>query len=438
MVKRFIRSGLLTISFLLSVLASFRGGYVGPDYYTHLARIIEWPKIFDFGATNPPLYYLLGHGLFRIIGPSNALPITLSIIQASVNIAALWWFFVRVERRFLSPLIYVGLVGLLTLLPVRIIHAATIGTDCTTIPLFVLVLFLLNKFSSDETSTQKNAAFLGLALSLSVFTKYSFIALLPVVLGVFVWIGKKRGWKLGRFAGICAISLAFPSAITAYSFWASNQVHGYNTEKHWARDGIPADMDYKDLFAIKANDIQLLKAPEYFKRDILAPHKYSYLGLSHFGVFTDPMNLFQDLSVPQRFGGILIPDQKTRRPWKTTVMEISILLGTVWTFLALLGTPWSFVRGLRHLFKDKLELEDNGILLGTAYFLLMFLPIPFVHGGALFGYWTPRLILPALLCFFLAGFLLVDRRLVTKSRSIAFVLLALVAVQSATEILMLI
>jgi 4-amino-4-deoxy-L-arabinose transferase-like glycosyltransferase len=437
MVKRFIRPGLLTISFLLSVFASFRGGYVGPDYHTHLARIIEWPKIFDFGATNPPLYYLLGHGLFRIIGSSNAFPITLSVIQAGVNVVALWWFFNYVERRFVSPLIYSGFVALLTFLPVRIIHATTIGTDCTTIPLFVLVLFLFDKFSCDETSTPKNAVLLGFALGLSVFTKYSFMALLPIALAVFIWIGSKRVWKLRRFASICAISLAFPSALTAYSFWASSQVHGYNTEKHWERNGLPADMNYKDLFSVKANDIQLFNAPEYFKRAILAPHKHSYLGLSHLAVFTDPMNLFQDLSVPQNFGSVLIPDQKTRRPWKTTVMEMSMLFGTVWTFLALVGTPWSTVRALRHLFKDKLQLEDCAMFLGVAYFLLMFLPIPFVHGGALFGYWTPRLILPALLCFFLAGFLLIDQTLAKKFNKSGFLLLMLVAFQSATEIVLL-
>ncbi len=438
MVKRFVPAGLLTVSFLLSIFAAFRGGYIGPDYPTHLARMIEWPQVFDFGATSPPMYYLVGHGLFRIIGARNAFPVTLSIIQAGVNVVALGWFFVYVERRFVSPLVYAGLVGLLTFLPVRIIHAVTIGTDCTTIPLFVLVLFLFDNFSSDETSTTRNAALLGLALGLAVFTKYSFMALLPVVLIAFSWIWKKRAWTLPRFAGVCIVSLALPLAITVYSFWASSQVHGYNTEKHWQRNGVPADMNYKDLFSVKAADIHLFRAPEYFKRDILAPHKHSYLGLSHLGVFSDTMNLFQDLSVPQRFGNVLIPDQKTRRSWKTSVMEMSILFGTVWTLLALVGTPWSSLPALRHLFKDRLEREDCAMLFGVAYFLLMFLPIPFVYGGALFGYWTPRLILPALLCFFLAGFLLVDQQLVTKSKSIAFVLLALVAVQSATEILMLI
>jgi 4-amino-4-deoxy-L-arabinose transferase-like glycosyltransferase len=431
-------TSVLAVSFFLSVFASLRGGYIGPDYNTHLARIIEWSKIFDFGATNPPLYYLLGHGLFLIIGSRTAFPIALSVIQAGVNIVALWWFFIYVERRFVSPLVYAGLVGLLAFLPVRIIHAATIGTDCATIPLFVLLLFLFDKFSSDETSTARNASLLGSALGLAVLTKYSFIALLPLILIVFIWIWRKREWKLSRFAGICVISLAVPSAVTLCSFWGSSQVHGYNTEKHWERNGIPADMNYKDLFSIKANDIQLFSAPEYFKRAILAPHKHSYLGLSQLGVFTDTMNLFQDLSVPQRFGSVLIPDQKTRHPWKTSVMEVSMLLGTVWTLLALVGTPWSLLQAWKHLFKDKLELEDCAMLLGIAYFLLMFLPIPFVHAGAQFGYWTPRLILPALLCFFLAGFLLIDQTVARKSNAAAFLLLMLVAMQSAIEIAMLV
>jgi hypothetical protein len=150
------------------------------------------------------------------------------------------------------------------------------------------------------------------------------------------------------------------------------------------------------------------------------------------------MNLFQDLSVPQNFGAVLIPDQKGRRPWKTTMMQMSMLLGTVWTFLGLIGTPWSLVRGLRNLFKDQLQLEDNGIFLGTAYFLLMFLPIPFVHGGALFGYWTPRLILPALLCFFLAGFLLVDRKIACRRQIVIIAVFVLVLIQCTVEAVMLI
>jgi hypothetical protein len=199
---------------------------------------------------------------------------------------------------------------------------------------------------------------------------------------------------------------------------------------------VEADMNFKDLLSVKKRDLQLFQAPEYFKKQILDAHRHSYLGLSHLGIFTDTMNLFQDLTVPPWFQPNLVPDQKTRRPWKTPVMQASMCLGTLWTVLALIATPWLLVRGLRDLWRDKLEREDATVLLGIAYFLLMFLPIPFVYNGDLFGYWTPRLILPSLLGFFWAAFFLLER-MVAKSPRIAFVVLVLVIVQAAIGIVML-
>ena len=428
-------AGALGVAFLLSILAAFRGGYIGPDYNTHLARLIAWPKVFDFSTTSPPAYYLFGHALFLIIGSDNAFPITLSIIQAAINILAMWCFFLYTEPRFKSPAIHLALVFFLTFLPVRIIHATTIGTDCTTIPLFVPLLFLFDKFLSDQSA--KNAASFGLGLTLAVFTKYSFMAILPAAFAILVCCWWKRAWKLKRFVMICTVSLVLPSTLSLYSFWASSRTHGYNTEKHWLHKGMAAEMNYKDIFSLKANDLQLFRAPEYFKREILAAHKHGYLALSHMGVFTDPMNLFQVLPIPQRLDVYLIPDQKTRPPWKTPIMVASMSLGTLWTLLALIGVPWSLIGAVRNLVRNKLQREDVMAVLGTAFFLLMFLPIPFVYAGVIFGYWTPRLILPSLLYFFLAAFLLIDRKIAVQSPNIVVVTLALVMVQSAIEIVML-
>ena len=428
---------LLAISFLLSVLAAFRGGYVGPDYNTHLARLIEWPKIFDFSTTSPPTYYLLGHALFVVIGSNNGFPVTLSIIQAAINALTMWWFFLYSQRRFGSPLVHLALVFFLVFLPVRVIHATTIGTDSTVVPIFVLLLFLFDKFLSEKNSAPQNAAYLGLGLTLAVGTKYSFMALLPAIFLIFACLWRKRAWSFKRFAAICTLTLLLPSALSLYSFWASSQAHGYNTEKHWLPPGMAPDMSYKDLFSVKLNDAQLFKAPEYFKREILAAHRHSYLALSHLGIFTDAMNLFQVLTVPQRIDSVLIPDQKMRRPWKTSVMVASMSLGVLWTLCALIGTPWALFQAIKNLWKDRLEREDAATLLGTAFFLLMFLPIPFVYAGALFGYWTPRLILPSLLCFSLAAFLLIDRKIVRISGKVAFAVLLLVIAQSAIEVIML-
>ena len=375
---------------------------------------------------DPPIYFLLGHGLFRLIGRNNGFPITLSIIQAAINTLAMWWFFLYSERRFKSPVLHLALVFFLTFLPVRIIHAVSVGTDWMTVPVFVLVLFLFDKFSSEKTSTLRNAAFLGLALALGIWSKYSFMALLPAVFVIFLFLWWKRRWNLTRFVTICVLSLVLPSALLLYSSWQSSRVQGArHSRRFWLPKGGPQpEMDYKDLFLVKAADLELFKAPEMFKREpsdgnnyhvgFRVAHKHSYLALSHMSTFTDTQNLFQDLPVPPSIDYHLIPDFKTRRPWKTPVNVASMSLGTLWTVLALIGTPWIFFGAVRHLWRDKLEREDVAALLGIAYFLLMFLPIPFVIWGCLYGYWTPRLILPSLLFFFWAAFLLLDRTIVAQ------------------------
>lgn len=441
----------LGVSFLISVWAAFRGGYVGGDYNTHLARILDSTRLFDFSAADPPIFVLVSHGFFRLIGRNNGFVIALSIMQAGVNALALWWFFFYTERRFKSPLLHLSLVLFLTFLPVRIIHAVSIGPDWTTIPAFVLALFLFDKFLSDETSTPKNAAFLGLALALGFWGKYSFMALLPAVFVIFAFLWWRRAWSLKRFVAICALSLVLPSALVLYSSWQSYRVQGFTTHKFWLpKGGVPGqpEMDYKDLLLVKARDLELFKAPEEFTAEpsdegryhigFRRAHQHSYLGLSHMGIFTDPMNLFQDLPGAQSIDRFLIPDYKTRRPWKTSVMVAAMSMGTLWTVLALIGTPWLFFGAVRRVWGDKFEREDAAVLLGIAYFLLMFLPIPFVYWGCLHGYWMPRLILPSLLCFFMAGFLLLDRTIVPKSQKIAVLVLALVIVQSGIEIVTLI
>ena len=141
--------------------------------------------------------------------------------------------------------------------------------------------------------------------------------------------------------------------------------------------------------------------------------------------------------MPQEFYQALIPDQHERLPWKTRVMIASMSLGVIWTVCAILGTAWALFRAGRNLWKGKFEREDNAILLGTAFFLLIFLAIPFVFLACMFGYWTPRLILPSVVCFALAAFLFIDQSIVRKSKAIAFVVMFLVAIQCTLEIVML-
>jgi cytochrome b561 len=156
------------------------------------------------------------------------------------------------------------------------------------------------------------------------------------------------------------------------------------------------------------------------------------------GVFTDTMNLFQVPPADKDIADVWVPDDKTRPPWKTAVMQASMSLGILWMLLALIGVPWRLFCAVRNVFNHKLQREDVVTLFGIALFLVIFLPIPFVRWGALFGYWTPRLILPALISFFLAGFLLIDKTIARNSERRARIVFALVALQCAIEAVMLI
>src|ERR1043166_2101376 len=214
---RLIWAGAIGVSLLLSILAARRGGYIGPDYQTHLERLTQWPRLSFFVTPPPPIYYLLGYAVFRAVGSSNAFPITLSILQAVLNAAALWNFFRFVEQRFQSSLVHVSFVVFLALLPVQVIHATTIGTDCLTIPCFVLVLFLFDKFLNAETAVPRKAAVLGAGLGVTIFVKYSFIPLIPSIAGVLLVLWRKRRWLLTRFIALSLLTLLLPSALALYS-----------------------------------------------------------------------------------------------------------------------------------------------------------------------------------------------------------------------------
>jgi hypothetical protein len=426
-------------SLLLCILATFRGGYIGPDYYTHLMRFIDWRQVFDFSTTNPPFYFLIGWGLWKVIGSNLAFLFTVSILQASINTIAIYWFLIYCEGRFSSRIIHFSLGLFLAFLPVRMIHSATLGTDCTTIPVFVLILFCLDKLLAEGGLTVKNASALGVSLALAIGLKYTFMALLPALALVFVILALKRKWGFQRFVTISLVSLLLATLFTLASFWLSSRVHGYNTERHWKPPN-PAnvrDMSFVDLFSFKKDDAHLFSAPQAFKEYLTPPHAHGYFPLSHFGIFTDPMSLFQQLKIKQVFGGVIIPDQHERAPWKTPVMVASIWLGIIWTLLALVGTFWSLARAGQNLARGKLEREDSTVIMGTAFFLLIFLAIPFVFGAALFGYWTPRLILPSILSSSLAAFLFVDKVLVRGSKVTEFTVLFLVSIQCLVEIVML-
>ena len=433
----------MSLVFVLSLRAAYRGGYISGDYPTHLFRMLDPNRLFDFSLADPPIYYLIGQGLYRFIGRNNRFLITLTMLQVTINLVALWCFFAYTERRFKSAVIHLAFVFLLVFLPVRVMHSLSVAADWMTIPVFVLVLLLFDRFLRGARPRLMNALWIGLALGIGVWSKYSFVALVPAMFVIYVVLGWKRSWSWWRFAAVSVLSFSLATVLMVYSRWETSKLPEPMAKTMWLpKGGVPGqpDMDYKDLFSVRFADLELFKAPEMYKRDpdegpglhygYKIPHRHSYLALSHMFTFTDTWNLFQDLPGDPIIDRYLIPDFKTRQAWKTPVLMASMSLGVIWTLSALIGTASILLGALKHLNENRLEREDLTALLGTAYFLLMFLPIPFVYFGCFNGYWTSRLILPALLFFFLAGFLWLDRNIGSKSSILGYVILALSMIQS--------
>ena len=97
------------------------------------------------------------------------------------------------------------------------------------------------------------------------------------------------------------------------------------------------------------------------------------------------MNLFQDMRVPAPSGRHPYP-----RPENAALLEDSgdgglDVVGNALDRSGFDRDTMDALRAVRNLWKDKLEREDVSALLGIPYFLLMFLPIPFVSFAYLYG-----------------------------------------------------
>jgi hypothetical protein len=138
-------------------------------------------------------------------------------------------------------------------------------------------------------------------------------------------------------------------------------------------------MNYHDLLLVKPSDIQLFKAPEYFKYGIQRGHRYSYLGIfGNFYRYDEPVSGSNSSS---SFGAVLIP--RARRQRKTPIIQL----------------PW-FWGGLDGACSDSFATEPPGRceissnksseedvpLFSITFFLIVFLLMPFVHYAGLFGY----------------------------------------------------
>lgn len=411
-------------SILLQLNALEHHGYVGQDYGAHAAGVIgtarDWSVAFDFAtgeqATNPPLYVLFAGLIYRLAGNSlEAVGLATSVINA----VALGCLLVYV-RPHISRYMWLGLAVVLAFVPFRVIHSTVISHDSLTFPFLLALTWLIarDRDIAQPKARALNLAGITLTLSLAVFEKYSFIALVSVVALILLHNAQRRQQLSPRF-GLVVLFIVLPAlALYAALQLQTRAVGGYGANQ-WRDFNEPPTMTLDDVLLPKLADIRLLNAPKYDEglgpngtsadMDLIVFHRYSYIGLLHLASFTDILNVFQNDPRPA------IPGNRSDA--SQFRMSIAVKTSVPVTAVVLMGLAFFAAQIVRlYLGKSTERASIEALFLcSLATFGFVALGLTLVAAPYLSGYWLPRLVMAPLVGFFALGFVALDRCLPARA-----------------------
>jgi hypothetical protein len=276
----------------------------------------------------------------------------------------------------------------------------------------------------------------GLALCLGDFARFTFIFLLPaaaVVLAL-AWRWQRISARHALAIGACA--LVAPALLAGWihlraqrEFAGQEPHHNFN----WHGTG---EMTWSSLLLPKRTDGRIFAAPIYWEAEDLAgkpryllliDNSYSYPALLHLSIFTDVLDYANDGEL----------DDGTPRPEpQQTLAEESVRLGLLATVSATIAVAWFFVRCTGGIWRRALA-PGTGMLvwgaLALAWYGPLVLTLPFVQHAYEWGYWLPRLVIPALWGFALVLFATLDE-LRPRYRWLGGLVAAVVAAQTLLHV----
>ncbi len=390
--------------------------FIGQDNWFHfqstrkmLADPGQWFRM-DF--TDRPLLYWIGAACLRLTnaGDSFWLPASIFVLLSA---AALWLLHDGTRSFIRSPCLRVGALIAVAFLPVTIITCVVYAADTVAMLPFVLVGWSLIR--SFESKTPRAAAAYALAaggaLCLGNTAKFTFIGLPFAVLFIIAAL-----WRMGRLTRGRAAVAALLAAIIPLGFSAG--VHEMNraqtagmsqTAFTWPATG---EITWRELLTPKGSDRRIFSAPIYWQYrmidgrkelPLLEHHGFSYPALLHLAVYTDVMNFAlhgydpNNVARPERQQAFARAAVVLGLPFSVTAAGAVLCLwaSLAWTLVrAGAGPPAGFL---------------VWVSLATAWYLPLVLTLPFVVGAYDFGYWLPRLVLPAIWGFGLVLFGALDR-----------------------------
>lgn len=411
--------------------------FVGQDFGTHTTIMDQLMndregKWFFMDGTNRPAVYWVGGLCKRFTRELYTIQLA-SIFFVLLGMAALHFFHRSLLVAVRTPEIRVAVVALAALLPAHLIAGVVFAGDVGVMLPFALACWALVRSLSATDSRRAlfYAALAGTAIAAGDFVKVSF-ALQPVA----VLIGVALVWRWGRIdarrAGLTALLAAlFPLMVGGALQWRNHRETAKAERRHtfdWRGTG---EMTWKSLLGLKADDRHVLDAPTYWEKtpdnqlNLIQPNRYSYPALLHLGIFTDVLN-YADM------GGYRCTTQPRHEPQQRYAV-LSVRAGLLWSVVALLGALSLALLVGAAVFRPSLAPATGVVvwaLQGAAWYFPIMLVLPFIMSSYSWGYWLPRLIVPALWSAALVGGWFLDQIFHGRSVWWVRVLLALALAQT--------
>jgi hypothetical protein len=440
---------MLVLSAVVQINAILHHGVIGQDWKNNYTLSKEMSadlnSVLSFSDTNPPAYYFIAALIIRLTGGVHEVEV-IGLLNMLLNLGALWLLH-RLALRLIvgQPALRVGLMALVTFVPVRLIHSVVLAGDALTLaPMFGLALLLIRLL---EEPRPNQRMFLALAASLTliagVLIKFTFMSALVATALVFAQAFRRGTWR-GREAIVLCALVILPPAMLAFEQVSRHDRFG--SLILGVPLALPASMSPASIVFLRPADRRLLDAPVYnetsalpqevrdaterLKYELLLQDRYSYLALTHLATFTDLLNIFQYDPSDEPFGKRDARNQRLMALAVKTALPITLLCLAAGAAL----TVGFLLFGVFAPARSRADAEAVLLLaLGWLGNIIVFLPrVDAAYWG---GYWLPRLILPALLLLFLLTFFLLDRLLKgAVGRVAAWALLVGVVCQSALHV----
>jgi hypothetical protein len=399
--------------------------FIGQDFTFHLrattylfAHPGEW---FVLDNTSRPLIYWLAIDGVRLT--DNRAPFEFAaVVCILLNGGALALLHDLARRVIFAPGLRVAALAFIAFLPVTLITAVVFAADALTPPFFVAAGWAIVRWA--EATTRRDivafAALAGVALIAGNFAKFTFSVLPAPALIVLLSL-----WRAGRLtrtqlAPFVVGVVLLPAIVSGWLWTKSHRELAAEPPRHtfaWRGGG---EMTWRNLLLPKASDLRVFNAPSYWDRatigertfmPVLEPNGYSYPALLHLGIFTDVMDFALNGSTDN--GAPRPEPQRTASRW-------AVRTGVVFSALGVIAVAAFMVRSVRSFRRPAIDAPPAAAtVLGwfaLAWYGPLALTLPFVHHAYDWGYWLPRLVIPAVWVFALEAFRWLDQRVATRPR----------------------